>query len=270
MQKISLYIYPNRISMVGDIEQCLTEWRIVYQRVVKIYQGVDNTIEFDIKNGLQRRIDVRTLTMRCVVMDQYNQEIYTGNIIPSTNVKGLANFTIPASELTNITPQLLKYSVYIIDNLGNKIPIYGDTNYAMMGQMELMPHVLPTALEPVILDVFSLSYDNDSTAIITHYTSEAGEINAVNDFVSNTLINVEFRPVNLDADVIVQITDYAVISTATIWHDVERFSIAPTTSRVYKSYDNLVDYSNNISWLRVKYTLKNDNKGKLDKVIIRL
>lgn len=269
MQKITSYIYENRIPVVGDTGQLITEWRIVYQRVIKIYQGLDNVIEFDFKNGQQRRIDVSQLNIQCVVMDQLNEEVCTVSVIP-TIVIGLAHCTIPAIELANITPQLLKYTLYQINPNGTKTPIYGDVNYGAVGKMELIGGALPQSLAPLIIDTFLYTIDDDSTTIIKTYFSESAEINAPNDFVTSPIINVEFRFDNLDADVWVQVTDYAVISTGTIWYDVEHFTVAPTTSKLYKVYDNLLDYSNNIGWMRIKYVPKNDSIGSLKKVIIRL
>ena len=40
MQKISCYLYPNRINVVADVALFPVRWNIVYQNRVKIYQGV--------------------------------------------------------------------------------------------------------------------------------------------------------------------------------------------------------------------------------------
>jgi hypothetical protein len=49
----------------------------VYQRTLKIYKGINNVIEFDIKNADQKRIDLSTLTaMKLNVMDA------AGNALP--------------------------------------------------------------------------------------------------------------------------------------------------------------------------------------------
>jgi hypothetical protein len=269
MQKISSYIYPNKISVVGNEAGLITEWRIVYQRVIKIYRGIDNVLEFDIKNGQQRRMDVSALTMRCVIMDQNGEELYTGPLVP-LQTKGLVTFTIPSMELDNITTQFLKYSLYIIDPTGIRLPIYGDVDYGMIGQMELITSAFPAALPPQIIDTFRYLYDHDSTEWIKTYYSEAVEINAPNDFVTSPTMNLEFRSTKLDAELWVQVTDYAVISAATPWYDIEYFNIANTTTHVYKSYTDITNYSNNIGWMRIKYIPKGFNTGTLDKVIVRL
>jgi hypothetical protein len=64
----------------------------VYQRTVKIYNGIDNTIEFDIKNADQKRIDLSTLdSIEMNVMDASGKSItdnaytVTPSVTTSTN-----------------------------------------------------------------------------------------------------------------------------------------------------------------------------------------
>lgn len=271
MQKISSYIYKNRVQVVSDTGYFSTEWRIVYQRTIKIYKGIDNVIEFDIKNGQQRRIDVSNLTMKMVIMDQFSEEVCTVDVVPLQNSKGFASCTIPANLLSSIVPQLLKYSVYVSNNDGTKSPIYGDTQYGMIGSMELISGAIPETMKPMVIDTFTFLQDDSAfPVVVNHYYSEAAEINPPNDYVTHQHINLDFIVNNLDADISVEITDYAVISTATEWTTIENFSVAPSTTRVYKQYNQIIDYSNNVGWLRVKYTPKNDSTGKIEKITITL
>ncbi len=70
MQKISSYLYPNRILLTTDLAVHPTEYRIVYQRKFKIYKGLDNELLLDIKNADQKRIDVSNKTIKVVIMDE--------------------------------------------------------------------------------------------------------------------------------------------------------------------------------------------------------
>jgi len=71
MQKISSYLYSNKVVINLDLAASLVEWRIVYQRKLKIYKGFDNVIELDIKNSDQKRINVSDKTLKCVLMDTF-------------------------------------------------------------------------------------------------------------------------------------------------------------------------------------------------------
>ncbi len=115
MQKISSYLYSNKVDINLDLASSPTEWRIVYQRKVKIYKGYDNVIELDIKNSQQKRFNVSDLDMKCLVMDSLGQEVYTANVTHSST-PGLATFTIPAANLDYLSPQFLRYAVYVLND----------------------------------------------------------------------------------------------------------------------------------------------------------
>jgi hypothetical protein len=79
MQKISSYLYPNRIELLIDLAGSTVEFTSVYQRNVKLYNGIDNTIEFDIKNADQKRVDLTTLSIiELNIMDA------SGNSLPNS------------------------------------------------------------------------------------------------------------------------------------------------------------------------------------------
>lgn len=270
MQKISSYIYSNRIQVVTDSGFYPVEWKQVYQRNVKIYQGVDNVIEFDIKNAQQRRMDVSTLIMKMVIMDDDSQEICTVDVTPIPLTTGLASCTIPANYIDNIAPQSLKYSLYVVNTDNTKTPIYGDVQYGMPGKIDLIGGAMPTKLPNLVIDTF-MGYidDHDPLNIVRTFTSEAAFVNPPNDNVSGESFEVDFMTENLDADVTVQFSDSAVISAETTWYDIETFTIDSNTSLVTKTYNEIIDFSNNVVWMRVKYVLNPLNIGSFKKIIIK-
>ncbi len=154
MQKISSYLYSNRIQILADMVTSVdsaypVEWKIVYQRPIKIYKGVDNVIELDIKNADQKRIDIFGKNIKFVVMDQTDKEIntYTANVLDdgsTTSVRGLAKVTIPATDLTALQPQFLKYSLYILNADTTKTLLYGDTRFGGHGTLELLGSIIPS------------------------------------------------------------------------------------------------------------------------------
>ena len=78
MQKIQSYLYPNRQIILADLAGFNVENTVVYAKTVKIYQGVDNVIEFDIQNADQKRLDLTTLTsLQMNVFDQSGKALPT-------------------------------------------------------------------------------------------------------------------------------------------------------------------------------------------------
>jgi hypothetical protein len=148
MQKIQSYLYPNRIQLVINLDEFSTnnqvEWRIVYQRTIKIYKGIDNVLEIDVKNNDQKRVSLSGKTVYMVIFDQANNEIirYTALNLEDDSShasRGLARITVLASDLEDLIPQYLTFVVYTEDDILNNIELlYGDSKYGARGTIELL------------------------------------------------------------------------------------------------------------------------------------
>lgn len=156
MQKISSYLYPNRIEVIANValpeSTCPVEWKIVYQKPIKIYKGVDNVIELEVKNSDQKRIDLFGKTIKFVLMDQTNREIDTYNVTvvddgSTACVKGVARITLPESALAALDTQYLKFSSYMVNTDNTKTLLYGDSKYGAQGFIELLDGVVPSTRE---------------------------------------------------------------------------------------------------------------------------
>ena len=152
MQKISSYLYPNRVELLADLAGFTTEYTNVYQRNVKIYSGVDNTIEFDIKNADQKRIDLSTLSsIQMHVMDATGKALacspYTVMPMNQTTLKGLATVVIPAADMEILNGQFLQYTVVAKKGTTDVI-LYADSRFGAFGKIELIKSVIPYHARP--------------------------------------------------------------------------------------------------------------------------
>ena len=171
MQKISSYLYPNRIELLADLAGFTVEYTNVYQRNVKIYNGIDNTIEFDIKNADQKRIDLSTISnIELNVMDA------AGNALPNspytvtpTALKGIATATIPQADLVELTDQFLKYSVSCL-KAGADTILYADSRFGAVGTIELVGSAMPTFRDPVEYKTFTGTIDLEGK-VINHFSA---------------------------------------------------------------------------------------------------
>ena len=265
MQKISSYLYSNRVVVNLDLASSPLEWRIVYQKKLKIYKGFENVVELDIKNSDQKRIDVSALTLQCVIIDTLGQEIYTADVTHN-DTPGLATFTIPATALAPVSPQFLRYTVYILNDDDTKSPIYGDTQFGITGMIDYIGDALPQLLLPKVLSNFTYLHDT-ATSVQTFY-SDSVEINPPNDITSTPVLTLDFVANALAAEVKVQMTKDPVVSTATVWTTLETFTITTSTSTLSKTYDSTDGFDNEAGWLRVTYVRATNNTGKFDKVLV--
>jgi len=167
MQKISSYLYPNRIELLADLAGFTVEYTNVYQRNVKIYNGIDNTIEFDIKNADQKRIDLSTISnIELNVMDASGAALYNSPypVIPDPIMKGIASVTIPEEDLVNLSNQFLTYSVTAVKN-GKDVMLYGDTRFGGAGKIELIGNAMPTFRDETIYKTFTGEIDGQGNVV---------------------------------------------------------------------------------------------------------
>lgn len=156
MQKIQSYLYPNRIMLLADLAGFTVENTVVYAKTVKIYSGIDNTLEFDIQNADQKRIDLSTLSnIELNVMDMSNIALpnspYT---VTPTSITGIASVTIPADDLIDIEDQNLRYSVTAVKN-NVDVMLYCDSRFSAVGTIEVIGDAMPKIRSDVIYDRFS-------------------------------------------------------------------------------------------------------------------
>lgn len=184
MQKISSYLYSNRIEVIADVAldpaTCPVEWKIVYQKPIKIYKGVDNVIELEIKNSDQKRLDIFGKAVKFVLMDQSSREIETYDAIvvddsSTACIKGVARISIPETDLDDLDPQHLKFTSYILNNDNTKTLLYGDTKYGAQGYVDLLDGVIPKTRDVRRFDTFQQETNyagrTEADRTVTYYSS---------------------------------------------------------------------------------------------------
>ena len=272
MQKISSYLYPNRINLVADLALFPTRWNIVYQNRVKIYQGVDNVLTIDVKNTDQKRIDISEMNLEMIVTTTAG-ELITTVPVTSTATAGLALATIPETALVNIEPQFLSFSIYRINEDLTKTILYADTQFGAKGHMELVGTVM--SVETPAREITRFIEITDPAILpppwIKVTYSDAVEIvqpNLLTDATEDS-ISFDFYFSGLDAEVTIQFTKDPVISSADIWDDIETFTVTSSTETLTKTYSNPT-YARDYKWARIKFIRATDNTGNIDKVLVRL
>ena len=176
MQKIISYSYPNRIQLLADLAGFNVEYTNVYQRNVKIYSGIDNTLEFDIKNADQKRIDLTNYDLISLnLMDISGNPVGTTPYdLTITSKKGIATVIIPATDLANLSNQTFKYSITALNGTTQSI-FYADSHFTGLGIIELIDSAIPLSKPARVFNSFTGEIDylgnviNHSSAIPTKY-----------------------------------------------------------------------------------------------------
>jgi hypothetical protein len=265
MQKISSYLYPNRIQLLADLAGFPVEYTNVYQRTINLYKGIDNTLEFDVKNADQKRIDLSDLALVFTMMDTEGNQILQKEVtvFDQETKKGLAAVTVLASELVNLNHQFFRYSVYADDGAGTQTLLYGDSRFGAKGTIELKGDAMPTPQPDRVMTTFLTMTDEEGTTIWT-----SGPLSP-HIYVSSptTVTTMAIYTTGLTGDVEVQVSLDASLSNDAIWTTLETISIEPSDTITNRTYTGMYN------WFRLKYTngstVYDPVAGSVDKFIIR-
>jgi hypothetical protein len=105
-----------------------------------------------IVSGVSTDIDSATTTLTVTFPAQTVSA--ATNVSISSIAKGLATFTIPATDLCELNEQYLTYSVTALDQLGNTIVLYSDSQYGAAGTLQLIGNAMPKYRKEVVYDQF--------------------------------------------------------------------------------------------------------------------
>jgi hypothetical protein len=162
MQKIQTYLYPNRVTVIADLAAFTTEYKKVYARTIKIYGGLDNTVQFEVLNADQKRLDLSLYTnLRLNIMD-YNNNAVLNYPVSATGTQGIATATILNSDLASLDLDLQSFKYTLTGQTvtgSNPVIFYVDTQFNAVGTMQLAGDLLPTTRAPRSFNDFTAEID---------------------------------------------------------------------------------------------------------------
>ena len=249
MQKISSYLYPNRVIVIADLVSFPVEMQIVYQRIIKIYKNIDNVIEFDVKNADQKRISLTNYNIKFVMTD-LNNALITEKIATLSEITGICSVNIDENDTLNLDRGFYNFAVYIETDSGVKTLLYADANYGAKGKIEMVGDLMPVP-RPVINIASFL--EEQSVLYSSAVTAEQG-ING-----DQALHTFAFYPAALNGTVYID-ASLSETSQSVQWVELDDFAVVPGDTTFYKNYTGVY------SWFRIRYT---KTAGTLDKVLLR-
>ena len=268
MQKISSYLLHNRIELVADLAGFFTEWKQVYKRTIKIYNGIDNTLEFDVKNADQKRIDLSTLgAIELNVMDNQGFALpnspYTVTPLNQTTYKGIGSVTIPQDDLVDLVDQSLTYSVTTRQN-NKDVLLYADARFGATGIIELIGNAMPVIRDDETYTHFNGAGDFNNTTIT--YFSDAINLR-FRDAVPPTTATITISLDHLDGSIWVEATKDPVVGHESFTYRGTRLGNQTViqSATTYTFTVPITEYR----WLRVNYT-KNPKvtTGKITQFVV--
>lgn len=146
MQTINCYHYPNSVEVQCNVDPTLKlRNRVMYQRTVKIYKGVDNVIRFTFKNSDQKPVNVTGWAINFnMIADDEGSIVVTKHAVVIDAIAGVVSVKLTALDLLDLNDNMYNYSLSVTDPLGSEQVVYADDNYEVRGQVRLMAGHYPT------------------------------------------------------------------------------------------------------------------------------
>lgn len=258
MQSISRYLVNNNSTVVVDwILDDEREYRRVYQRDLKVYRGIDNLIQFVVKNADQKPVDISTYTAWFVAMYNGKELVrHRATILDdgsAITTRGKLSVNVTDNDLLDIVENNLSYTIYLKDADGDNTITYADTQYGVCGNLVIQNCGMPQPKKSIVIDNFS---EQDDLLISDAKTAEPG-ING-NDALHTATI---YAP-TFSGDVTMQGTLYNSLDNTTKWFDISTFNInSPTEPKI-------VNANGVFTYLRFKYDTS-QTTGTIDKILLR-
>ena len=273
MQKVQFYLVPNRITVTTDLVGFNTEYRQVYQRKIKLHKGIDNTLEFEVKNSDQRRETVIGWQVVVKFFDSERKELLqiTGDAIEAK--PGLMSVVVTAEDIANIEPQMLTAAAYLTNGVDADRILYSDSQFDVLATVEILDGYNAAPRWSEQLNVFNYEHDANS------YFSEIGNFGPTTnqDIGLTRTITVEVYPnIGFNGDVIVYATNDKSTSFGTNWKRLGTMSI---NALIHSPTSDTYSFSGEYKFIRFAFNKHNPPSpastpnptltGTLDKIIVR-
>ena len=177
MQKFQFYLVPNRITVTTNLVNCgyTTEYRKVYTRKIKIFKGIDNVLEIDVRNAEQKRQVVAGKTVRARFFDAENKVLFTVDGTAILSKQGIMKLTVPTDTIAKITPQQLIMRLTLVEN-GEESILYSDTQFDISAYVELM-NGYNEQRNNVIEEATVFNYEFDQKSFVSEILNFGHKIN---------------------------------------------------------------------------------------------
>lgn len=166
MQFNPVYLYTNKLDVFTSPADTwsLERYRKVYNRNLKIYRGVDNRIDIQVRNPDQKTSNITGSTLVFNLISKETKNLVLQKDFTAMDLTtGKVTITLTDSELLDIDNGFYNYSILKeVRNdistteykLTSKIPLYVDSQYGTTGTLEIAGDVYGNVSQSLIIDTF--------------------------------------------------------------------------------------------------------------------
>jgi hypothetical protein len=128
----------------------------VYSRPIKIYQGIDNTLQVVVLNQDQKPVDLTGYSLEAEIQDPLNEvTAYSYAVTFTDQAKGRGTFNIPLADVNSLDQRLYKLTLKTVDqSSGAERVVYIDANWTAPLDLQVLPaYYSDTAPAPTLNEV---------------------------------------------------------------------------------------------------------------------
>ena len=275
MQFNPVYLYPNKVDVFTTPSDIWSteRYRRVYNRNLKIFRGVDNRIDIQVRNSDQKTSNIVGSTLVFNLVSQDTKDLVLQKDFTAMDLStGKVTVNITATELLDLDIGFYNYSIIkevrsTVDStdytVTSKMPLYMDSQYGATGTIEITGDVYGGVADSVVVKTFNYTNPFTQGAVepLPFYTSEiidarpgtspAYPIHTFQFYTTNYTGTVQIQA-NLD--------DQGATPRETKWVTVG------TVDLLTEQYKNITGKYN---WFRIKHIPATNNTGTVDKILYR-
>lgn len=225
MQKFQVYLVPNRIKVTTDVTGFATEFRQVYQRKLKLYKGIDNAIEFDVRDSDQRRQNIMGYNIVVKFYDAAHKNLFSVQGNPVVGKPGIMTAVITADDIALVDPQILKMAAYIRDDSEERI-VYSDSQFDIFLDVDVLDGYNDKfANGDVVEEITVFNYEQDSKEYISEIANFGTIINNDYSTAPTRTSTFEFEGI-YDGIIEIEATKDKSTAFGTTWETIDSWDTA--------------------------------------------
>jgi hypothetical protein len=234
MQKLQFYLLPNRITVTTDLvgNGFTTEFRQVYQRTIKLYKGIDNTIELDVRSSDQRRQNLAGKTAVLSFFDAQHRNLFVASGLADLSKVGLVSVRISKEDLENIDPQQLQVAAKLVDTDSNESIVYSDSQFGLFCTAEILDGY-NSRLDEILEEITIFNYEYDSKEYVSEIGTFGTSINDDHSTLPTRSVTFEYVPSTFSGIIVVEVTRDKSTAFGTTWTKLEDWNTEDSLTKTY-------------------------------------
>ena len=275
MQFNPVYLYVNKLDVfTTPADTWSTErYRRVYNRNLKIFRGVDNRIDIQVRNSDQKASNIAGSTLVFNLVNQATKDLVLQKDFTAMDLAtGKVTVIITADDLLDLDIGFYNYSIIkevrsTVDStdytVTSKMPLYMDSQYSTVGTLEITGDVYGGVADSVNVSTFNYTnpFTQGEDEPAPWYVSEIIDA-APNTSPAYPVHTFQFYTTNYTGTVEIQASLDAQGATP---RETKWATIA-TVNLLTERYKNVTGKYN---WFRIKHTPATNNTGTVDKILYR-